>query len=200
MIHEFIVATGNKGKLREICELLADLPLNVTSLADHWNPVPDIPETGDTFYANALQKADWVFSRLGGWVLADDSGLEVDALDGRPGVRSARFAGEGAGTAANNRLLLDQLADVKDPHRTARFRCCAVLVTSATERFRADGTCEGRIGFEPLGSEGFGYDPLFFPAGYDRTFGEMGSDEKHTLSHRAKAMEKIRERLREMCR
>ena len=194
-----IVATGNAGKLREIGELLADLPVSLTSLVDHWKPVPSIPETGDTFFENALQKAMWVAQRRDNvWVLADDSGLEVDALAGKPGVRSARFAGDNADVAANNRLLLDLLSHVPQEERTARFKCAMVLVVSAERYFLTEGVCEGSIITEPRGDKGFGYDPLFIPSGFSRTFGEMESVEKHPLSHRGLAMGKMKERIREI--
>lgn len=189
---EIIVATGNRGKLREIRELLHGLPVTLSSLADYWNPVPSIPETGSSFLENAKQKALWVFGKKNSWVLSDDSGLEVDALDGQPGVRSARFAGENGDTAANNRKLLEMLADVPPERRTARFKCVAVLMTSDTSCFSAEGVCEGSITFAPHGVEGFGYDPLFVPDGFTRTFAELAPEEKHAISHRGKALEKVK--------
>jgi XTP/dITP diphosphohydrolase len=195
-----IIATANGGKLRELRELLAGMPLAVTSLADHFSPLPEIPETGATFLDNALQKAAWVRQRMADrWVLADDSGLEVDALGGRPGVLSARFAGVHADSEANSRLLLELLAGVGEPRRTARFKCTAVLVVSAAQWYSAEGACEGTIADAPRGSEGFGYDPLFIPAGFDRTFGEMTSAEKHPLSHRGIALRKMRAIIGELC-
>jgi XTP/dITP diphosphohydrolase len=207
-MQEIVIATGNKGKLREIGELLSDLPVTLFSLADYWNQVPAIPETGSTFLENAQIKATWVLKAFAEmpaafisdttfrwkdkWVLADDSGLEVDALDGMPGVRSARFAGEGADYEANNRKLLELLADVASERRTARFTCVAVLYSSAKSYFSAVGTCEGTIAFTPRGVKGFGYDPLFVPAGFSRTFAELEPDEKHAISHRGKALEKVK--------
>jgi XTP/dITP diphosphohydrolase len=197
-MQEIIIATGNRGKLREIEELMRGLPLALTSLADHWDPVPAIPETGETFLENALQKARWVFERKGVWTLADDSGLEVDALDGRPGVRSARFAGENSDTAANNRKLLELLADVPAERRTARFKCVAVLVGSALSYFSAEGVCEGAITFAPRGAGGFGYDPLFVPRGFSQTFAEIEQAAKHAISHRGMAFEKIKKHCHEL--
>jgi XTP/dITP diphosphohydrolase len=198
-MHSIIIATANKGKLRELAELLADLPVVLSSLADHFSPLPEIPETGTTFLENALQKADWVRTRCDSWVLADDSGLEVDFLEGRPGVLSARFAGIPADSGANNRLLLKSLEGVEESRRTARFRCTVVLVISRTRWFSATGACEGTIAFAPRGSGGFGYDPLFIPAGHSRTFGEMASMEKHPLSHRGIALRKMRHIIDELC-
>ena len=197
-MREILVATGNKGKLREIRELLRGLPVTITSLADYWNPVPSIPETGSTFSENALQKAIWAFNQKGMWVLADDSGLEVDALGGLPGVKSARFAGEGAGFEANNRKLLELMADVPAGRRTARFTCIAVLVIAHENYFFADGSCEGTILSEPRGIRGFGYDPLFVPAGFTQTFAELESVDKHAISHRGKALEKIQRHFHEL--
>ena len=196
-MHEIIVATGNAGKMGEFREILHDLPLKLSSLSDHFQPVPSIPETGSTFVENALLKARWVFARKNIWVLADDSGLEVDALDGAPGVRSARFAGENSSGETNNRKLLELLEGQPQASRTARFKCVIVLLTSAENYFSAAGICEGAIARAPRGSNGFGYDPLFVPRGFDRTFAELGSAEKHAISHRGKAFEKVKEHLHE---
>ncbi|MBN2188627.1 MAG: RdgB/HAM1 family non-canonical purine NTP pyrophosphatase [Chitinispirillaceae bacterium] len=196
-MREILVATANRGKLREIRDLLRALPVRLTSLADYWDPVPAIPETGTTFHENAFQKAVWVLERLHGsrkdlGVLADDSGLEVDALNGLPGVRSARFAGEPVDTAANNRKLLALMSGVPAGRRTARFRCAAVLMRSAEDCFEAEGTCEGTIAFSESGTGGFGYDPLFVPEGFSMTFAEMELAGKHAISHRGRALEKVR--------
>ena len=155
----------------------------------------EIKETGSTFQENALIKAEWVYKESGLWALADDSGLEVDALGGRPGVFSARFAGENADAEQNNRKLLDQLKNVSSANRSARFRCVLVLKTGEDSCLCAEGVCQGRIGFEPLGSNGFGYDPLFIPDGLDRTFAQLSSEQKHGLSHRAKALKSLVEKL-----
>ena len=187
-----IVATGNQGKLREIKEILHDLPYSLTSLRDHWDPMPEIPETGDTFLENARQKAAWVFERRGLWALADDSGLEVDALDGAPGVKSARYAGPGGNSSENNRKLLEELKGVPLPDRTARFKCVIVLMTASDAYYSAEGVCEGRLITMPAGSDGFGYDPLFVPDGFSKTFAELGPLEKNAISHRGKALAKVR--------
>ncbi len=199
-MRRIVIATANEGKLNELRELLADLPVSLSSLADHFPPLPEIPETGATFLDNALLKTRWVRERIKNlWVLADDSGLEVDALNGRPGILSARFAGDGATPEANNRLLLELLKSVNDATRTARFKCTVVLLTADATWFSANGVCEGTIALSPRGEAGFGYDPLFIPQGFSRTFGEMASEEKHPLSHRGKALKEMREKIRELC-
>jgi XTP/dITP diphosphohydrolase len=202
-MQEIIIATANRGKLGEIGEILKPLEVKLSSLADYWDPVPAIPETGWTFLENAFQKARWVTGHIGGgaggaWVLADDSGLEVDALDGRPGVMSARFAGEPTNVAANNKKLLELLARVPAGHRTARFKCAAVLMTDSAEGyFTAEGVCEGAIAFTGSGAGGFGYDPLFIPEGFSKTFAELKPVDKNAISHRGRALEKIRNYCRE---
>ena len=192
-----IVATGNSGKLREIAELYADLPCRLVSMREFWNADFDIEENGGTFYENACIKADWVYRVSNIWSLADDSGLSVDALGGAPGVRSARFAGEPGDTAANNRKLLEMLGRIPPEERTARFTCCAVLRIDAQTLLHAEAHCEGHIIGEARGGGGFGYDPLFVPDGFDRTFAELSSEEKHRISHRGKAMRQLREKLRD---
>lgn len=192
---EVIVATGNRGKLREILEILSDMPLNLTGLRDHWNPPPDIPETGSTFEENARLKAAWVHERTGLWSLADDSGLEVDALQGAPGVYSARYAGEGAGDEANLRKLLQQMDGVPDERRTARFRCVVVLMSGPDRVYVAQGVCDGRIVREPAGTNGFGYDPVFVPDGFRRTFAQLDEGVKNAISHRGKALVNLRKEL-----
>jgi len=195
-IDEIIIATKNAGKVREIREMFASHRLRFSSLGDHWETAPDIAETGSTFVENARMKAQWVFSRLGMWTMADDSGLEVDALGGEPGVRSARYAGEDASDARNNEKLLGKLADCPPARRTARFRCVIVLVGPGAE-FVVEGACNGSIAFAPRGSRGFGYDPLFVPDGYELTFAELDGAVKHTISHRGRAIQSLRDAIHE---
>jgi XTP/dITP diphosphohydrolase len=190
-----VVATSNRGKLQEIREILRPAPLELVSMDEYWNSQVEIEETGSTFEENALIKAQFVYNKTGLWALADDSGLEVDALGGRPGVFSARYAGVNAGAEENNRKLLSELKSISASERTARFRCVLVLKTSADSYLCSEGICEGHIGFEPHGSNGFGYDPLFIPEGLDRTFAQLSSEEKHKLSHRAKALKSLVEKL-----
>jgi XTP/dITP diphosphohydrolase len=189
---EIIIATGNAGKVKEFKEMFAGINITVTSLADHWNPVPSIPETGSTFYDNAKIKADWVYDNTSGiWSLADDSGLEVDALGGAPGVISAIYSGEGATASSNNEKLLREMKNVPESQRTARFKCVLVLRTGVDAYLTAEGICEGRIIAAPTGGKGFGYDPLFIPAGFDRTFAQLDAEEKNRISHRGRALKSL---------
>ncbi len=186
---EILLATRNKGKVRELQELL--LPLNIKVLTlDEVGPIPDIEEDGDSFAANALKKARETSKESGYICLADDSGLVVDALDGQPGIYSARFAGENATDEENNNKLLSLLTDVEEKERTARF-VCAIAICSPQGKFATvEGICEGRIDFAPQGTGGFGYDPLFIPTGYSSSFGELSSAQKHQISHRGEALKK----------
>ena len=193
---EIIIATGNAGKVKEFREMFAGLGIAATSLADHWNPLPNIPETGSTFHENAKIKADWVYENTSGiWALADDSGLEVDALNGAPGVISAIYSGEGATSSSNNEKLLYELRDIPEDKRTARFKCVLILRTGADTYHTFEGTCEGRIINTEVGEKGFGYDPLFIPDGYDKTFAELDSETKNSISHRGRALKKLYEAL-----
>ncbi len=186
-----VLATRNAHKVREIGQVLGDGAV-LRSLAD-FPDVGRIPEEGETFAANAAQKALFVARALGLPVMADDSGLEVDAMDGAPGVRSARFAGEGATDDANNTKLLGLLEGVPVERRTGRFRCAiAVAWPDGTVR-TAEGACEGRILEGPRGEGGFGYDPLFVPEGCDRTFAELQEEDKNRISHRGRALRAARE-------
>lgn len=183
-----LIATMNQGKLREYQRLLADVPsLELETMASLDAPV-DVVEDRDTFEGNAIKKATEIAAAAGISCLADDSGLEVDALEGRPGVYSARYSGPGATDERNNEKLLEELRDLPDTSRSARFRC-AIAVVDEEGRVLAvtDGTCEGRIARNPAGSHGFGYDPLFIPDGYQETMAELGPDTKNAISHRAKA-------------
>ena len=187
-----LIATTNPGKVREFREMLG---VEVSSLAD-LDAYDEVPETGRTFLQNACLKASGYAKQTGRTVIADDSGLEVDALGGAPGVNSARFAsdhGAGSGDADNNRLLLAKLADVPDEQRTARFRCVlAVAAPDGAILLTAAGSCEGSILREPRGDNGFGYDPLFLLAGSERTTAELSPAEKHAASHRGAAMRRLK--------
>ncbi|NLP36835.1 MAG: XTP/dITP diphosphatase [Firmicutes bacterium] len=194
---KLVIATRNNGKLAEYKALLGDLPFEILSLA-HYPEIGEIPETGADFIANAAQKAETVAQITGQWTLADDSGLEVDALGGRPGVYSARFAGEDADDAKNNQKLLKLLQDVPAEERTARFRAVIALAHPGRQTQFAEGVCEGVITFASQGDAGFGYDPLFFypPAG--KTFAQMTEAEKNKISHRAEALAKMRKILEQI--
>lgn len=188
MTSKLVLATRNRHKVAEIQAMLTGTNLEVLCLSD-FPEIPEIIEDADTFQGNAAKKADTVFKYTGLPSLADDSGLEVDYLENRPGVYSARFSGENATDAENNSKLLQMLDGLSAEKRTARFRCVMVLRLSA-ESFVFDGTAEGQILTEPHGSSGFGYDPLFFSPAENMTFAEIGSDKKNMISHRAKALQK----------
>jgi XTP/dITP diphosphohydrolase len=184
-----LIGTGNPGKLREIRGILGHIP-GIVWLTPHEIQVPEVAEEGGTFHANAVAKAR-TLARLTGYpTLAEDSGLEVDALGGAPGVRSARFAGEDKDPAANNRRLLSLLAGASD--RRGRFRTVAALALPDGRIWTAEGVLEGRIADAPRGSGGFGYDPLFIPEGETRTLAEMSPEEKNAISHRRRALAGLR--------
>ncbi|MCK6529127.1 XTP/dITP diphosphatase [Myxococcota bacterium] len=185
-----LLATRNPGKVRELRALLAGEGIEVLSAGDVPG-APDVPETGATFRENALLKAH-ALAAPGLLAVADDSGLEVDALGGAPGVRSARYAGEPKDDARNSRRLLDELEGVPDEGRAARFRCALALVADGQEAV-FEGTCEGRIAREPRGVGGFGYDPVFLPDGGTRTMAELSDAEKNAISHRGRAFAAARE-------
>lgn len=183
---KIVFATNNAHKLEELRRICAGR-FEILSLRDigcH----DDIPEAAPTFEGNALAKARWVKERYGYDCMADDSGLEVDALGGAPGVRSARFAGEGHDDGANNRLLLEKLAGVSPEARTARFRTAICLLEGDSAPRYFSGKVEGRILDGPRGEGGFGYDPLFVPEGWDKTFAEGSGAEKDAVSHRGRAV------------
>jgi XTP/dITP diphosphohydrolase len=190
-----VIATGNVGKLREFRALLAGLPFELTSSAELGLSLP--AETGATFLANALLKARHAASLSGSPAVADDSGLEVDALNGAPGIFSARYAGASADDAANNAKLMRSLAGVPHERRRARYRCALVLVESATDAAPriAEADWEGFILDAPRGSGGFGYDPYFWLPDFGKTAAELTPSEKNSLSHRGKALRALRDQL-----
>ncbi|MBZ0166014.1 MAG: XTP/dITP diphosphatase [Candidatus Omnitrophica bacterium] len=194
---ELVVATKNQGKLREIRGLLADLDVQVTSLADYPG-APDIVEDGDSFAANALIKARIVSAYTGKLTMGEDSGLEVEALENRPGIYSARYAGADAKDDDNNRKLLEDLSGVPEEKRGARYRCCIALVEDDQVIAEVAGQCPGRITTAARGSNGFGYDPYFLIPEYGKTFGELDPAIKARISHRAAALKALREILCQM--
>lgn len=189
-MRKLIIATKNSGKFREIADMLSDLNLELVSL-NEFEDISEIEEDGTTYSENALIKARIVFERTNLPVLSDDSGLEVVSLNFQPGVRSARFAGEPVNYLANNKKLLSLLKDVPESERKARFICVVVFKNKLKEEI-TEGICAGRIASEPRGEGGFGYDPLFIPEGYQLTFAEINQSIKNKISHRAKAIEKIK--------
>jgi XTP/dITP diphosphohydrolase len=190
-----ILGTRNRKKGEELIELLAPLGLEMRTLADVPTAI-DVAETGDTFAANARLKAVGQARHLGAWVLGEDSGLEVDALQGAPGVYSARYSGPKATDEANNRKLLEELAEVPLERRTAQYTCYAVLADPQGQvQAESQGHCRGRILPAPAGAGGFGYDPLFEVVECHRTFGELSPTVKQFLSHRARAIRQLAPRI-----
>lgn len=190
---KLVLASKNKGKLRELQELLKGTGWEPVSL-EEYPEAPPVDEDGDTFEGNAVKKAKSAAEFTGAWSLADDSGLEVDALNGAPGVHSARFAGEHGDDWANNQKLLAVMAEIHAPLRTARFRSVVALASPTGKIQTTEGACEGSIGFEPVGDGGFGYDPLFLLPG-GKTMAQLSESEKNRTSHRGQAMERMRDTL-----
>jgi XTP/dITP diphosphohydrolase len=192
-----VAATKNKHKIEEIQSITSEFGMEVISRADAGVPDIEIEEDGDTFEANSEKKAREILELCGEITIADDSGLMVDALGGAPGVFSARFAGEDGNDLKNNEKLLKLLSGVEPENRTARFVSVITMVYPDGKKIVARGECEGHIIYQPKGSNGFGYDPLFVPTGYDHTFAELTGAEKNIISHRAIALQKLRKKLLE---
>lgn len=191
MSHEVLIGSGNKDKAAELADLLAPLGVVVKTLREY-PEIPEPEETGTTFEENALLKARYYRDHFGIDCIADDSGLEVDALDGAPGVYSARYAGENCTYADNNEKLLRELSTISGEKRTARFVCCAAFVPQMGMEHTERGTVEGVIAKAAKGTNGFGYDPVFIPEGDTRSFAEMTAEEKHAISHRGRAFGQMR--------
>lgn len=186
---DIYVATHNVNKLREIGEILPGFAVHAED--------PDVEETAADFSGNALIKARAIAARhVGDWVMADDSGLEVDALGGEPGVRSARYAGEPSDTKANNALLLKNLDGVDD--RRAHFTCCVALIDPNGREHVVEGRCYGTIAHAEAGAGGFGYDPLFVPDGHSKSFAELSAEEKNAISHRGRALAEMKRLMAEI--
>lgn len=186
-IASILIATRNPGKVREIAAMLGRRGIAAITLAD-LPMLPDVDETGTTFLENAAKKAAEYAAAAGMFSLADDSGLEVSALGGRPGVLSARYAGESADYGIKIRTLLAELAEAGSSDRSARFVCSMAFADPAGKIiWTADGICEGELAASPVGTNGFGYDPIFIPAGFVKTFGELDDAVKRSISHRARA-------------
>lgn len=194
---KLVIATKNSGKVLELKELLADLPFRLSNLSDFPNIV-EAEETGETFVENAALKAQSYARQTGILALADDSGLEVAALGGAPGIYSARYAGENVSDETRIEKLLKEISRTGNNNRAARFVCAIAIADGNGEIiFTAEDYCEGVIAFEPRGRNGFGYDPVFIPIGFDQTFGEMPETVKREISHRARALTKIIRYLRD---
>lgn len=192
-----VAATKNRHKIEEIQAIAGEFGMEVVSRADAGVPDIDVVEDGDTFEENSEKKAREIMELCGEITIADDSGLAVDALGGAPGVISARFAGEDGNDLKNNEKLLSLLADVPRSQRTARFVSVITMVYPDGGKIVARGECEGHIIYQPKGSNGFGYDPLFVPDGYDRTFAELSAADKNKISHRGIALQNLRKKLQE---
>lgn len=187
------VATRNDHKLLEIGRICADWAVTWLTIHDHDGAWPEVEETGDTYVENALLKARAVSAALMEPAIADDSGIEVDALGGKPGPRSARFAGDDATDLENLRALIQAVAGIPSGGRTARYRCVAAIAWPDGREVHADGVCEGTLVAKPRGVGGFGYDPIFVPVGWDETVAELSAEQKDRISHRGKAFRALRE-------
>ncbi|ABP66600.1 non-canonical purine NTP pyrophosphatase, rdgB/HAM1 family [Caldicellulosiruptor saccharolyticus DSM 8903] len=196
-MRKLLVATKNRGKAKEIKELIGDFFDIILTLSDFDENI-NIIEDGKTFEENALKKSKTIYSLYKLPTLADDSGLEVDALDGRPGVYSARYAGDNATDEEKIKKLLEELKNIPEEKRGAQFVCVLTFIDENGRMYQTRGVCRGKIGFAPKGLNGFGYDPIFIPEGYNATFAELESDEKNRISHRARAFEKLKKILGEI--
>lgn len=189
------IASRNAHKLAEIGRICAEWPVTWLTIDNHDASWPDVAETGDTYLENALLKAHEVAAALGEAALADDSGIEVDALGGKPGARSARFAGEDASDEQNLRALMQALAGVPGSGRSARYRCVATIAWPDGRAFHTEGVCEGNLIGKSRGSRGFGYDPIFVPAGWEQTMSELSAEQKDRISHRGRAFRALQDLL-----
>lgn len=187
---EILIATNNKGKVKEFESLFAKRGIAVISLLDFPGNI-EVEETGTTFAENAILKAEAISKQFNKVVIADDSGLSIDALDGRPGVYSARYAGDGKDDQANLEKVLEELVDIPFERRTAKFHCILAIASPNQETKLVEGTCEGYITEEPIGDHGFGYDPIFYIPAKKQTMAQLTKDEKNEMSHRANAMKKL---------
>lgn len=198
MKHKLVIASKNKHKIEEIKDILSVFDFNILSMDEAGLTDLDVVEDGETFEENSMKKAEAVMSAVDCIALADDSGLEVNILNNQPGVYSARFSGEGANDQKNNEKLLAMMQGVPMDKRQGRFVSVISLAFPDGRKVSVRGECPGIIGFEPKGNHGFGYDPLFIVPEYDRTFAELGEEIKNKISHRAKALEKLQEELKEI--
>ena len=197
MEHRIVFATGNEGKMREVRLILADLGMEILSMKEA-GADPDIVEDGKTFGENAEIKARAVWEQTGGIVLADDSGLVIDCLNGEPGVYSARYMGEDTSYEIKNQALIDRLAGVEGADRSARFVCNIAAVLPDGQVVHTEETMEGRIAEKPAGHEGFGYDPILYLPEFGKTSAEITIEEKNRISHRGKALEAMKVKLKEL--
>ena len=197
MMDKIVFATTNEGKVKEIKEILEGFPVEVVSMKE-MNITTDVEENGTTFEENSLIKAREISKLTGLPALADDSGLEVDYLNGEPGIYSARYLGRDTDYNYKNNYIIDQLKESEDKERSARFICVISLVLPDGREFVKKGVMEGRIGYEIKGENGFGYDPIFYLPEYGKTSAELSSDEKNKISHRGKALRAMKEVIAEL--
>ncbi len=197
MEHKIVFATGNEGKMREVRLILADLGMEILSMKEAGVSL-EIEENGKTFGENAEIKARAVWEKTGGIVLADDSGLVIDYLNGEPGIYSARYMGEDTSYEIKNRALIDRMAGVEGQDRSARFICNIAAVLPDGQAVHTEETMEGLIAYEPAGGGGFGYDPILYLPEYGKTSAEISIEEKNKISHRGKALEAMKVRLKEI--
>ncbi|MCE5312589.1 MAG: RdgB/HAM1 family non-canonical purine NTP pyrophosphatase [Nitrospiraceae bacterium] len=193
---DIVLATRNAKKIEEIRRMMSGIRVNILSLADF--DCPDVQEDADTFEGNAIKKAVAISKCTGHAAVSDDSGLEVDALGGLPGIYSARYAGDGADDASNVRKLLAAMQNVPNESRGARFVCCIALALTDGSIYTFEGEVKGSIALNPEGSSGFGYDPVFYPAGHGITFARMDAGQKDSMSHRRAALEKLKAHLKKI--
>lgn len=198
MNRKLVLSTNNPHKVDEIKKILKDFPIDVLSKKEVLNEDIQVVEDGDTLEENSLKKARALADRIDYMVMADDSGLFVDALDGAPGVHSSRYAGEEGNDKRNIEKLLEELKDIPLEDRTAKFMTVITLITENKEIYTIKGECSGYIIDEKRGNNGFGYDPLFVPLEYDKTFAELGEEVKNRISHRAKALEGMKDLMRKL--
>lgn len=189
---KLVVSTGNLDKIKEIKEILKDLPIEVIGKKDIGLEDLNVIEDGNTLEENSIKKAKALAEKIEYMVLADDSGLFVDILNGEPGIYSSRYGGEEGNNGKNINKLLQELKDISLDKRRASFKTVMVLITEDKETIIVHGQCKGTIGFELKGNKGFGYDPVFTPEGYDKSFGELGEGVKNKISHRAEALENLK--------
>lgn len=195
MRRKIILSSGNEHKIKEIKDILKDMPFDIISKNEIGYEDFEVVEDGDTLEENSMKKAAELSKFVEGIIIADDTGLFVDALDGEPGVYSARYAGEDANDVNNRKLLLKNLKDVSSEKRTAYFKTVIAVVLENGGSLMAEGECHGKIIAESRGDHGFGYDSLFMADGYDKTFAEMNEEEKNKISHRANALMNLKVKL-----
>ncbi len=189
---KLIVSSGNKNKIKEIANILRDLPIEVLSKKDIGLENLEVIENGKTLEENSLLKARALFEKTKHMVIADDSGLFVDILNGEPGIYSSRYAGEEGNDEKNNKKLIEKLKKYSIEERKASFKTVIVLITEEGQATTVEGECKGSIGSQPKGNQGFGYDPLFIAEGFKKTFGELDEEVKNEISHRGKALNKLK--------